>query len=58
MNVKKKRCGNNSFFNIVNCSCEMKKMVALIEEECKEISDNIKKTDSSTQNKTLTLIKK
>ena len=31
--LKKEKCSGN-FFNVVNCSCEIKKMAALIEEEC------------------------
>ena len=31
----KEKCSGNSFFNVINCICEMKKMAALIkEEEC------------------------
>ena len=33
--LKKKKCGDSSFFNVVNCSCELRKAAALIEEECK-----------------------
>ena len=48
---KNKKCGNNSFRNIVNCKCEFKKAVKLMVEECKKITD-IK------ENKTITLTKK
>ena len=56
--LKKKKCGDNSFFNNVNCSCELRKAAALIEEECKEISDDINENNCIIQNKTVTLIKK
>ena len=55
--LKEKKCCDNSFFNVVNCSCELRKAAALIVEECKEISNNIK-NDCIMQNKTVTLIKK
>ena len=55
--LKKEKCSSNSFFNVINCSFQMKKMTALIEEEeeCDvETSDKIK----CIENKIVTLIKK
>ena len=40
--LKIKKCGNNSFLKVANCSCEMKKVGKLIVEECREISNDIK----------------
>ena len=49
----KEKCSGNSFFNVINCSFEMKKMTALIKEEECDIE-----TDEIVKNKTVTLIKK
>ena len=46
--LKKKRCCNNYFFNVINCSCQMKKAAALIVEECKEIIDDVKENKTAT----------
>ena len=46
------KCSNNSFFNVV----KWKKPAALVVEECKEITDDIKKTSCVKENKTITLI--
>ena len=60
----KEKCDNDSFFNVVNCSCELRKSAKLVveskrfPEECKEISDDIKKNHCIMENKTVTLIKK
>ena len=52
--LKEEKCSGNSFFNVVNCSCEMKKAPALIKEECDiETSETIE-----CENKTVTLVKK
>ena len=51
--LKVKGCGVAFSWNVVNCSCEMKKMAALIvEEEC------YIETDEVVQNKTVALIKR
>ena len=55
---KKEKVWKKFFFNVVNCSYELRKAAALTVEECKEISDDIKGNDCIIQNKTVTLIKK
>ena len=52
---KRKKCFNDSFFNFINCKCEMRKAAALIVEKCEEIDNDI---NYVIQNKTITLIKK
>ena len=54
---EKKKCDDNSFFNVVNCRCEMKKMTALIEKKCKEITGDMKKTNHAKEIINKTLIK-
>ena len=56
--LKIERCSNNSFFNVVNCSCELRKAAKLVVEECKEITDDIKKITNIKENKTSFIIKK
>ena len=54
--LKIKKCEIGTFFNVINCSCEMKKMAALfVEEECDVETDE---KIECTKNKTITLIKK
>ena len=54
--LREKKCSNDSFFNVINCRCEIKKMAALIKtEECDIETDEIK---SVSENKTITLIKR
>ena len=53
--LKEEKCFNDSFFNVINCKCEMKKAAKLIKEQCEEIIDDI---NYVIQNKTVTLIKK
>ena len=48
--LKIEKCSGNSFFNVVNCSCQMKKAAALIVEKC------YVETDDVIKNKTITLI--
>ena len=38
----KENCFGNSFFNVAHCSCEMKKVAALIEEEECDVETNNK----------------
>ena len=53
--LKIKDCDVRYCWNVSNCRCEMKKVAALIEEECDvETSEKIKRTE----NKTVTLIQK
>ena len=56
--LKIEKCSNNSFFNVVNCSGELRKAAKLVVEECKEITDDIKKITNIQQNKTSFIIKK
>ena len=57
--LMKEKCDNNSFFNVVNCSCEMEEVgKAVVEskrfpEKCKEVSNDVKENDCIVQNKTL-----
>ena len=54
--LKEEKCSDDSYFNVINCSCEMEKAAKLIvEEKCKEINDDI---NYVIQNETITLIKK
>ena len=39
--LKEEKCFNDSFFNVINCKCEMKKAAKLIKEQCEEIIDDI-----------------
>ena len=50
--LKIEKGSSNSFFNVVNCFCELRKAAALIVEECDV------ETDDTVQNKRVTLIKK
>ena len=48
-----KKCEIGTFFNVINCSCEMKEMAALIlEEECDV------ETNEKIKNKIITIIRK
>ena len=53
--LKEEKCSNDSFFNVINCKCEMKKAAKLIVEKCEKINNDI---NYVIQNKTITLIKK
>ena len=49
--LKIEKCSGNSFFNVVNCSCEMKKATALIVEEYDIETDDVMKNKTVTQTK-------
>ena len=53
--LKEEKCFNDSFFNVINCKCEMKKAAALIKEQCEEINND---NNYVIQNKAISLIKK
>ena len=53
--LKEEKCANDSFFNVINCKCEMKKAAKLIVEKYEEVTNDI---NYVIQSKTQTLIKK